>query len=384
MRIMLICYEDMGGYVGSNRQVMELARALKNIGHRVKIITPRINVSRDNFGLQLSYIPVINLPFFRYLSYLCLSPFFLSLEFLKFKPDVVFLFQICLDLGTFIACSFFKRPFIFYINGIPAEELALRKVPGFIIRCIEYIQGLYARYSYRIFAVTDVVREDTSIRYKVPLDKIELLSNGVDTSDFKPMDKAAARKELGFSKTSPLIGFVASLYPWQGADYLMHAAVLVKKLLPQARFIIVGKGLMYELLRSQAKELGVEQNVIFAGSVEFKKVPVYINSFDVCLVFFKPVRKNPGVPMKLYEYLACARPVIASNTKGYGDIVESIQAGLSVDASVPEELSAAIIKLLSDEKSCKIMGENGRRFALANTWENKARFIEQFLLNIKR
>jgi glycosyltransferase involved in cell wall biosynthesis len=76
--------------------------------------------------------------------------------------------------------------------------------------------------------------------------------------------------------------------------------------------------------------------------------------------------------------------VIASNTKGYGDIVESIQAGLSVDASVPEELSAAIIKLLSDEKSCKIMGENGRRFALANTWENKARFIEQFLLNIKR
>ncbi len=384
MRIMLICYEDMGGYVGSNRQVMELARALKNIGHIVKIITPRIRVARDNFGLELGYIPVINLPFLRYLSYLILSPIFLLWQYLKFKPDTVFLFQIYLDIGPFLVCKLCKCPFLFYINGIPGEELSLSRIPGFVISCIEFIQGLYAKNSEKIFSVTDVVRDDTRLRYKVPFEKIELLSSGVDIADFRPMDKEAARQSLGFSQHTPLVGFVASLYPWQGADYLLKAAVLVKKQIPQSRFVIVGQGIMYESLRVQAKKLGLGEYVIFTGAVKFSDVPVYINAFDLCLVFFKPLRKNPGVPMKLFEYLACAKPVIASNTKGYGDVLERIQAGLSVDASVPEELSAAIIKLLSDKEQCRVMGENGRRFALANTWENKARFIEQFLLSIKR
>ena len=70
------------------------------------------------------------------------------------------------------------------------------------------------------------------------------------------------------------------------------------------------------------------------------------------------MRKNPGSSVKLFEYLACAKPVIASRAGGYGRIVREAQAGLEVDAENPDSVAQAIGALIKDKGLREKMGRN--------------------------
>ena len=103
-----------------------------------------------------------------------------------------------------------------------------------------------------------------------------------------------------------------------------------------------------------------------------------MNSFSLCVVFFKKVRKDPGDPIKLYEYLACGRPVVASDVPGYGDHVDAIGAGLSVDSSDAGATANAIVKILQDEERGASMGEKGARQAVKYfSWDRKVTETER-------
>lgn len=384
MRIICICYENMGGYGGGNRQVIEIAKSLQRLGHQVKISAPLISrLQADEDFNNIDYIPVINLPVFRRLSYYIFSFFYLICIFLRFKPDAAFLFEIYIECGPLICCKLLRCPLIFYINGIVSEELKLMNIPGFIIYVIELIRKLHFKLSDKILVIADAVKEYVHLKHSISFDKIAVLNSGVNTEYFKPLEKKSVRRKLNFDEDSNLIGFVGGLYPWHGVDYLINSIPLVLKEAPNTKLVIVGQGKIMQALVKQTKELGLENNVIFTGLVSFKEAPIYINAFDICAVFFKPIRKNPGSPMKLFEYLACGKPVVASNVKGYGDFIERIGAGFSVDAANPQAVAEAIVRLIKDETLKKEMGHRGRCAAVeGHTWQMKAKEIEKYLKEI--
>ena len=87
--------------------------------------------------------------------------------------------------------------------------------------------------------------------------------------------------------------------------------------------------------------------------------------------------------MKLWEYLACGRPVIATAGPGYGDLIESVGAGRSVKPGDAASLAHALISLLTvDERVRREMGERGRQAVLkAHTWAARAEQLESLLIN---
>jgi len=384
MKILCVCYEDLGGYSGSNKQVIELVKNLSKLGHQVEICAPFISSNKDIESIKINYIPVINLAIVRYLSFLILSPFYFLIFFWRFKPDAAFIFEIYLDLGPLLAAKSVDCPFAFYVNGIAAEEFRLAKIPGAVIRLIEFVQKIYARLSDIIFVVTIGLKNDLARRHGIGLEKINIIRDAVDTDDFKPLERDLARDKLGLSRNVHIVGFVGSLQPWHGADYLIESVPLVVRELPQTRFVIVGQGRMMQQLTDMTKRLGLEEKIIFTGLRPFKEVPLYVNAFDVCVVFFKAVRTDPGDPIKLYEYLACAKAVIASNVPGYGDFVENIRAGISVDAANPKAVADSIIRLLKDRKLSEEMGERGKSvIEREHTWLSRAQEIASFLDRIR-
>jgi len=385
MKILCICYEDLSGYSGSNRQVIELVKNLQKLGHEIQICAPLIGKSKELGSFKINYIPVINLPILRYLSYLLLSPWYFIIFFIKFKPDAAFIFEIYLDFGPLLAAKTIMHcPFAFYVNGIAAEEFRLAKIPRVLIWFIEAVQRIYSKIADIIFVVTPGLKNDLHERYRIPLDKIMIVRDAVDTDDFKPMDRDFARERLGFEKNLNIIGFVGSLQPWHGADYLIESIPLILKEISNVKVVIVGQGRMSQHLLRKREFLKLEDTVIFTGLKPFKEVPIYINAFDVCVVFFKPVRTDPGDPIKLYEYLACAKPVVASNVCGYGDFTENVGAGISVDASNREVVAGAIIKLLKDEPLRREMGSRGKAAVeREHTWLKRAVEVERFLGRIK-
>jgi len=127
------------------------------------------------------------------------------------------------------------------------------------------------------------------------------------------------RKRAGFDEDYFYAGFVGSFRSWQGLDTLIKAINIVRKQgYEKIRFILVGNGDPLEQFKEMVKAYGLGKETIFTGRVKYEEVPILINCFDVCLAPFKKERnaKIGLSPLKLYEYLACGRPVITSRVEG--------------------------------------------------------------------
>ncbi|MBN2119687.1 MAG: glycosyltransferase family 4 protein [Candidatus Omnitrophica bacterium] len=383
MKILFVCYEDMAGYGGGKRQVLEIAKALSRSGNEIKVRAPFMGSFQSFDGFDTEYVRTINMPVLKYFSYLILSPFYFIKNLFKFRPDIVLFFEVYLDFWPVFLSKIFKKPLIIYVNGIAADELGLTGRNPLYIFLVSIFQKMCLRLANKVFVVTKVLKNNLVKRFAIEDDKIDIVKNGVDVDLFKPSDVKEAKIRLNFSTNDFLVGFVGGLFPWHGLDLLIESSPLILEQIPNVKFVIVGQGQMKDKLIQQVKAKSLDEAFIFSGAVPFKDIALYINAFDVCAVFFKSVRLDPGDPIKLYEYLACGKPVVASNVEGYGDFVEDIGAGISVDANNKKEVSEAIIKLIRDETLRKDMGRRGREFVVRNcTWVLRAGQIEESLRQV--
>ncbi len=148
--------------------------------------------------------------------------------------------------------------------------------------------------------------------------------------------------------------------------------------------MIVGDGSAKNDCIKIAHEFGVFEKFIFTGGIPFEQVPLYVNSSDVCVAPFK-IYRNAKIglsPLKIYEYLACGKPVVSSRIPNI-EFIEQQKAGILVEPENPEELAKAIIKLLENESLREEMGKNGRDLVVKYySWEANARKVEDICENL--
>lgn len=384
-KVLFICHEDMSRHNGGVVQVVELAKALKDIGYQVEISAPKIGKYQEITSAKIDYVPIINLSFLRPFSYIITSFFYYLYRLKRFKPSITLFFSISFAPHIVLISNLFGIPVINFINGIVNEELKVQGLSNPVISLIKFLHQVCIKFSTSIITVTESVKQDIHKSNNYPLESIKIIKNGVNIKKFYPMDKNYARKKIGHESQGFFIGFVGSLFKWHGMEDLVKCSPLVLRELPNTKFIIVGEGSEKTILINMARELNVLDSFIFTGEVPNSIVPLYINAFDLCIVFFKKIRENTGDSMKMYEYLACGKPVIASNVEGYGDFVEKINAGISVDSSNIQMVADKILQLLRDEKLRRKMGLNGRQVVkLDHTWINRARLIEFIIESVRK
>jgi len=372
VRIAVTCYESLGVPGGSALQVLRLAEGLAAEGHEVTVYSPAITTA-PAAGVRLVYIPVINLRGLRFPSYLLMAPFFLAYCFLRSRPAAVLAFEVYFDLSVLLAAKLSGAPLHAFINAIAEQELALDGARLPLKWALHAVQRLLVRSARGLFTVSEEISAWLADKYGVAPGFPVVVKNGVDTKLFSPRPRSEAVKAAGLPESARYVGFVGRPAVWHGLEYLADAAPRILQEFSSVKFLIVGDGPALPAFREYVRLRGLEGDFLFTGAVPHGAVPAYIGACELCVVLFRPVRSYPGDPMKLYEYLSCGRPVVASAVPGYGDFVEDAGAGVSADAADPAALASAINKILLDAGARARMGWNARQAAEAgHSWAARA------------
>jgi glycosyltransferase involved in cell wall biosynthesis len=201
--------------------------------------------------------------------------------------------------------------------------------------------------------------------------KTSVMYNGVDTNCFRSAKKGESREKLGLPKNRTIIFSVRRLVYKNGLDTLIESAAIVARNNPDILFVVAGKGPSKQLIEDHIKELGIEENTKLTGFVPDELLPVYYNAADY---FVLPSASGEGLPLVLFEAMACGLPVIATAVGGTPEIIEHMKNGVLVPPMNPEAMAEALLKLLAKEELGRGIGEEAKR-SIKNrfTWEENVR-----------
>ncbi|TXD34780.1 glycosyltransferase [Lujinxingia vulgaris] len=191
----------------------------------------------------------------------------------------------------------------------------------------------------------------------------EVIPNGFDTATFRPSeeDYREVRRELGLPTATPLIGMVGRLHPIKDHPNLLAAMTIVAAEHPQARLVLVGRGLTEDNveLMDQLRALDLHDRVILLG--ERRDIPRITAAFDVAVLS----SKSEGFPNVVGEAMACGVPAAVTDV---GDAAWLLgEAGRVVPPQDSVQLARAISELLAmDEVARRQLGQKGRRRIVEN------------------
>jgi glycosyltransferase involved in cell wall biosynthesis len=382
MRILVYCDEDLSVAAGGARQVVELAKALGARGHAVLVVAPQAaGEGRDFYDLgqvHVKCVSVVRRGGLRPLSFFLGSLKILSQTVGEWRPDVSVWFDSPGQMAPLWALRRHRCPYVYFVNGLPHEEVQglWRRTP--IRQLLSYGLCQAARSAQVVVSICPEVFAGLRHLEPVNIERCAVIRNGVDPDRFFPQSYEKARAELGLTAAGPYIGFVGGFFPWHGLDTLIESIPAVAKAYPGVQLLLVGDGQTKEALEHRVHRSHLSTHIRFVGRAEIDVVPTWIAASDVCVVLHKQTRSYPGDSMKLWEYLACGRPVVATAGPGYGDTVEALGCGLASEPDDPDDLARQLLCLLVDQELRSKMGERGRTAVLqSHTWAARAEQLEQ-------
>ncbi len=214
------------------------------------------------------------------------------------------------------------------------------------------------------------------IRLGVPAEKLVWIPNGVDVEKFHPKEKSSALMRKYRLDGKKVILTLARLVPRKGQDQVIRALPRVLREVPDAVYILAGKGGDEFRLRALADSLGLEGRVIFTGYVPAGQLVDYYNLADIYIMASREIEKTgdvEGFGISFLEAGACGVPVIGGRSGGVGDAVIDGVTGLLVDPLDPGQIAGAMIHLLTDEVLAGRLASAGRRrIAAGLQWHHMA------------
>lgn len=218
-----------------------------------------------------------------------------------------------------------------------------------------------------------VTAENLASSCNLPINKYKIIPNGVDASLFKFCP--SAKEILGFSGF--IIGYVGVLREWVD---LKPVFLALKDLDSDIKLLIVGKEGYFDENVKLAKSCGVADRVIFPGMIPYSQVPKYISAMDVCIIPFKKggISEN-ALPLKLFEYMACEKPVVSSELKG----IKKTVGNLVLYAKNVDDYRENFKKLYDDSSLRHNLGISGREFIEKNyDWKTVCEKLENILIDV--
>jgi len=168
----------------------------------------------------------------------------------------------------------------------------------------------------------------------------------------------AWRARLHLAPEDFVIGMISRLFKLKGHDDLLDIAPNLVRQCPRAKFLLVGDGPWRGRLEDRARRLGVEKHFVFAGLVAPAQVPRYVGVMDA----LAHLSRREGLPRALPQALAAARPVVAFDCDGAGEVCIDNETGFLVPPGDRETLARRLLQLAGDPELRRRLGAQGRQF----------------------
>jgi len=382
-KIFMICAEYLDGKNAQTTHVLEVFKNLAEL-FDTYLFAPKLknlpNIHHEN---NIIFIPTIPASVFRHIIFEIFLCFNMIYCCIKYKPDVIYVRHTIVLYSYILLSKVFKIPYILEINGLPVEQFKIFCHNAGSIRTIainiftKINEKLSYKYAKKIIVVTPDIKKYIVTNYNIDPNRISVIQNGANTDLFKPASKHEVRKELGLDKKYNYIGFSGSFVRWHGLEELVKSALQILKKNKNVKFLLVGNGATRKRICHLVNNLHLTNSFIFIDIVPYAEVPKYVNSFDIGIIL--KYKNIPGSPLKLWEYMACGIPIIATDSEDF-KVIEECHCGILVNPEKTEKIANAILTLLGNEKLRREMGENGRKYVVKHhSWKIVAKRIERVI-----
>lgn len=258
-------------------------------------------------------IPIVS-RIFAFFSYF----FLINKVIRKHKIDHIILYSVPTNgLQTVFWSKVYKIPLLFRLLDVLHQLVPnkLLKLPTFLLEKAVY------RFADELVAITPKLTE-YAVKMGANPKTTSYLPSGSDIDLFYPQKKdPELMKKYGLTDKDLILLFAGNLYNFSGLDKIIKELPKYLKKLPNLKILIAGRGPQMEELESLIRKNNLQKKVILTGFINYEILPKYINLGDICI---NPFEINPVTdiifPGKIYQYLACEKPVIATKLKGVVDI----------------------------------------------------------------
>lgn len=371
---------------GASAHILHNLRGLVNRGHAVHLITPNDGLlpPEDTIeGAQVTRIPqdlsqnflARAVHFGRsVMAHLALNPGY----------DVVH-FRNIWD-GFHIAQN--KKKFgyktLFEVNGLPSIELKYH-YPGMdagLLSKIKEQEIATLHLADAVICPSNVTR-DYIASLGLDRKRVTVIPNGVSPSDFAftPLPVRDGRV--------PILLYVGTLADWQGLDIIVKALPKILESQP-VKLHIVGRGRSRQrkALAKQIRKLGLEEHVIVQPAVPHHEIPSLIAGADICVAPLALNDRNVtqgACPIKILEYMAAGRPLLASNMPIVRELVREDVDGLLFSPNDPEDLARQAVQLLKNMELSQRLAESAaahvrEKFTWHESQKKLGKVVEKLLI----
>lgn len=317
-------------------------------------------------NFKIVYLPTVDLfkvPFLKTIafetSFLIFSIFaFLFLIFKAGKGDLIYSNE---SLPIYISSFYFPNT-LYELHDFPKSK-------SFFYR------NLFKKVG-KILSHNNWKTEKLESIFGVLKSKVILERNAVDIEEFDiSVGKEKSREKLGLPIQKKIVVYTGHLYSWKGVDTLAKAA----NFLPEVLFIFVG-GTTSDIKRFK-EVYGGMNNVLIAGHKEHSEIPYWQKAGDVLVLpntAKEDISKLYTSPMKLFEYMASGRPIVASRIISITEILNE-KNSILVEPDNPEALASAISDIIANPKKGEALSEQAMTDVKEFTWDKRAKRILAFI-----
>ena len=382
MRIVYVCadrgipvYSDKGASI----HIQEMVRAFIALGHEVKVVCARVgNGDKESDSLDVVPIaPTGQAPTNREekeLAAMKLSDAMTEhlVELYQQWPfDFIYERYSLWSSAGCRAGTKLKLPTIVEVNAPLVEEQSTYRELALHAKARDNEAEVFR--SATALASVSKQMSDYLLKHGASIDRVHTIGNAVNTALFTPTVSPASID--GIDKEHFVVGFSGSLKMWHGIDILLYAFQRFHRLVPTSRLLIVGDGPKRGWAEGFVAGAGLNDAVVFTGWVSHELLPSYLDRMDITTAPYPPSPSHYFSPLKLYEYLAMGRPIVATRIGQTAQLLAGDKKALLVEPGNVEAFTEALVKLQNDPLLAGCLSvaaaEEGRR----HDWRDNARCV---------
>ena len=326
----------------------------------------------DGAGVTVIRPGIIKIPLLDYASLVFTHRSEIERQLQEFKPDVIVGWGILNSYLAMRAARKHKIPFVYYWIDVLERLIPNRLFQGMG----KFVESQTLKHTDKILAINDKLGDYVKDLGASPA-KIQILRAGIDVKRFNPdSNNEAVREQYGLAKDDIVLFFMGWLYHFSGLKEMAIELSRIEN--DRLKCLIVGDGDAYDELQQIGKARNLEGRLILTGKKPYQEIPAFIAAADLCLLpaYINEDVMQDIVPIKMYEYMAMKKPVIATRLPGV--FQEFGQDNGVVYIERPEEVPGKALEILESNQA-KELGERARRFVERNSWDTIAREFEDIL-----
>lgn len=354
-----------------------MIKAFRKLGHEVKVVSligeqtnvatkkqgkwTRIKKMMPGFVFELAEI-AYNLHGYRMLSY----------AIRDFKPDFIYDRYVNYNYSAVAAGNQHRVPVILEVNApYSLEKLTFDENLTFK-NLSRRFESKICRDASKVIAVSTPLK-NVLVSSGVPADQIVVMPNGADPDVFRvDADDCEIRRQWGL-EGKIVIGFTGILRPWHGLDLLIDAFESVAKRRKDLHLLIVGDGPIRDDIERTIAQKGLFEKVSITGRQPHEKVNQFVAAIDIAV---SPRATFYASPMKLLEYMAMGKAIVAPDMENIRDILSHQEDGILFQAEDADAMAKAMEELVSHPARRIALGKQSRKKIEAErTWLHNARDV---------